>query len=90
NSALEAGPRDPAMRAVVDDEIRIIETFFHGRLDLACAAGSIPPGPGPAETAAMLTAVLLGVRVLARLAPGRERLIAAVAPVLKLLGLPPL
>ncbi|MGQ3071972.1 MAG: TetR/AcrR family transcriptional regulator [Ferrovibrionaceae bacterium] len=90
NSALEAGPRDPAMRAVVDDEIRVIETFFHGRVTRAGAAGSIPPEPAPAEAAAMLTAVLLGIRVLARLGPGRDRLSAAAAPVLTLLGLPPL
>ena len=90
NSALEASPRDPAFQAVVTDEIGTIETFFRGRLAQGRAAGTIAPGPPVDEAAALLTAVLLGVRVLARLGPGRERLTAPVRPVLALLGLPPL
>lgn len=90
NTALEAGPRDAAMQAVVADEIGVIEGFFRGRLTLGRASGAIPPGPPADEAAMLLLSVLLGVRVLARLGPGRDKLTAAVRPVLALLGLPPL
>jgi TetR/AcrR family transcriptional repressor of nem operon len=90
NSALEAGPRDPELQKVVTAEIGTIETFFRGRLARGRADGTIPPGPAVDEAAALLVSVLLGVRVLARLGPGRDRLGTAVRPALALLGLPPL
>lgn len=90
NSALEASPHDPAMQAVVADEVATIEDFFRGRMTAGRATGAIPPGPPPDEAAALLLSVLLGVRVLARLGPGRDKLAAAVRPVLALLGLPSL
>lgn len=90
NTALEAGPDDPSIQAVVADEIGVIEDFFRGRMALGRAGGAIPPGPPVDQAAALLLSVLLGVRVLARLGPGRARLAAPVHAVLALLGLPPL
>lgn len=90
NAALEAGPRDAAMQTAIADEIGVIEGFFSGRLARGRETGAIPPGPPVDEAASLLLSVLLGVRVMARLGPGRDKLAAAVRPVLALLGLPPL
>jgi TetR/AcrR family transcriptional repressor of nem operon len=90
NSALEATPADEAFRQAIADELAQIRAFFHRCIMAGHRSGEIP-AVVPADDAAMhLLAILLGVRVLARVDPERALLTGAVAPALALLGLPAL
>jgi TetR/AcrR family transcriptional repressor of nem operon len=90
NSALEASPRDPELRDAVADNLQLIETFFRDCLKAAEARGEIAPAHAGENAARELLALLLGVRVLARVRPERALLAGAVEPALAALGLPPL
>jgi hypothetical protein len=56
-----------------------VETFFRIQLEKARASGTTHPGIEPAVMAEILLAAVLAIRVLARLAPERERLERLVA-----------
>lgn len=86
NAALEVAPHDPEFRDVVDAALRRIETFFRERIDAGLADGSITCDLAAADLARHLLAVVLGVRVLARVCPERTLLEGAVTPALALLG----
>lgn len=87
NSALEATPDNPETREAIAGELTQIRAFF---LRCMCAgqhSGDIPTAVPAEDAASHLLAVLLGVRVLARINPERVLLTAAVTPALALLGL---
>jgi TetR/AcrR family transcriptional regulator, transcriptional repressor for nem operon len=90
NSALEATPEDEDLREAVIEELAEVRDFFHRCLSAGQRGGEIP-GVVPAQDAARhLVAVMIGMRVLARVNPERAWLAGAISPALSLLGLPPL
>lgn len=86
NAALDVAPHDPELRDVVDAALGRIEAFFREAIDAGLADGSIVCALPAADLARHLLAVLLGVRVLARVRPDRAVLEGVVAPALALLG----
>ncbi|WP_024513063.1 TetR/AcrR family transcriptional regulator [Bradyrhizobium sp. ARR65] len=90
NSALEASPQDPEFRGAIAAELELIENFFRERIAEGQRRGDISPAHSPEDAARQLLAVLLGVRVLARVRPESPLLRGAVSQTLALLGLPPL
>ncbi|MFJ1253467.1 TetR/AcrR family transcriptional regulator [Cupriavidus sp. CuC1] len=90
NAAVESTPGDEACRKGIADELTQIQNFFQRCMQAGQASGEIPVVLPAADAAAHLLAVLLGVRVLARVRPERALLTGPVAPALSLLGLPPL
>jgi TetR/AcrR family transcriptional repressor of nem operon len=87
NSALESSPDDVAVRKALAHELTMIETFFHRRLVAGQQAGEIPADVPAADAARHLLAVLLGLRVLARVRPERALLTGAVRQALTTLGM---
>lgn len=90
NSALEASPQDPEFRAAIASELELIEDFFLGRIAEGQRRGDLSPAHSAEDAARQLLAVLLGVRVLARVRPEGPLLRGAVSQTLASLGLPPL
>ncbi|MEM5429444.1 TetR/AcrR family transcriptional regulator [Cupriavidus oxalaticus] len=90
NTALEATPDDPGLQQKVADAFAEIRAFFRDRFAAAQHEGAASTGVSADEASAQLLATLLGMRVLARAAPQRTLLEAALRPTLALLGLPPL
>jgi TetR/AcrR family transcriptional regulator, transcriptional repressor for nem operon len=86
NSALELAAHDPETARRVRADLRAAEDAFHLALVRAGAAGELAAGVDPRPMARSLVATLLGVRVLARSDPDRERLEDAVAAALRCLG----
>jgi TetR/AcrR family transcriptional repressor of nem operon len=85
NAALEAAPHDAAMRHAVAEVLRRIEAFFLRCVTAGQADGSIAASMKAGDLARHLLAVLMGVRVLARVRPERALLQGAVAPALAML-----
>jgi TetR/AcrR family transcriptional regulator, transcriptional repressor for nem operon len=90
NSALEASPENAELRDAIAHELRLIESFFRECLIAGQARGEISSVHLADDAARQLLAVLLGIRVLARVRPERALLTGAVRPTLEFLGLPPL
>lgn len=90
NAAVEASPGDNGFRDALGDELGRIEAFFHRCLLQAQQQGEIPRLESSSDAASHLLAVLLGIRVLARIKPERKLLTAAARQTLKQLHLPPL
>jgi TetR/AcrR family transcriptional regulator, transcriptional repressor for nem operon len=90
NSALEASPENAELRDAIAHELRLIESFFRECLIAGQARGEISSVHLADDAARQLLAVLLGIRVLARVRPERALLAGAVRPTLESLGLPPL
>jgi TetR/AcrR family transcriptional repressor of nem operon len=90
NAALEATPQDPEFRQAIAEELSLLRGFFLRCFAAGQQSGEIPPNLAPDAAATHLLAVLLGVRVLARVNPERALLTGAVAPALAMHGLPPL
>jgi TetR/AcrR family transcriptional regulator, transcriptional repressor for nem operon len=90
NSALEASPQDAELRGALAHELKLIEDFFRDRVAVGQKCKDISPAHSAEDVARQLLAVLLGVRVLARVRPERSLLAGAVGQTLALLGLPPL
>ena len=88
NTAMEAPPDDHELAALIWRYFGEIQSFFERSLIAAQSAGEIPQERNASETARLLLAVILGLRVLARTQPKRELLEGAVGPVLALLGMP--
>ena len=87
NTALESTPEDPEMQQRVAEETVVIEAFFHRCLVAAQEAGEISPSHSPVEHARHLLAVLLGLRVLARVRPDEGVLTDLVRPALTAVGI---
>ena len=88
NTALEAAPEDPELRAEVAARLAEIEAFFRRAVTAAQRDGSIPPDRAPEDLARLLLGVTLGLRVLARSTPEREFLEGVARPALALLDWP--
>ena len=88
NTALEAAPEDPELRAEVGARLAEIEAFFRRAVTAAQRDGSIPPDRAPEDLARLLLGVTLGLRVLARSTPERELLEGVARPALALLDWP--
>jgi len=88
NSALESSPRDPEIQDAIGRELALIEKFFHRSFIAGQKAGEIPARHDAEDAARNLLAVLLGIRVLARVKPQRKLLAGAVRQVLKAFDLP--
>ena len=90
NSAVEVTPEDEELRAEITDELEKIRAFFERCVAAAQVRGEAPPVLPARDASRHLLAILLAVRVLARIAPDRTQLVGTVAPALALLGLPAL
>lgn len=90
NSALEATPQEPELREAVAGELRLIEAFFRDRVAAAQRVGEISAACSADDAARQLLALLLGLRVLARVRPEPPLLTGAANQALAALGLPPL
>jgi TetR/AcrR family transcriptional repressor of nem operon len=90
NSALEATSDDAEFRRALSGELAQLKAFFRRCVTAGQQDGEIPTTVSPDDAASHLLAVLVGVRVLARVDPQRSLLAGAVAPALAALGLPAL
>jgi len=90
NAAVESTPDDEDLQAAIVAELDQMRAFFRRCMVAGQGSGEIPPVLPPEAAATHLLAVLLGLRVLARIEPRRALLEGAVSPTLGLLGLPPL
>jgi TetR/AcrR family transcriptional regulator, transcriptional repressor for nem operon len=87
NTAIEVTPENPEMQRIVADETVIIERFFHRCAAAAQKNGEIVSGEPAEDIARMLLALLVGLRVLARVRPDAKLLNGLVRPTLAMLGL---
>ncbi|WP_426268919.1 TetR/AcrR family transcriptional regulator [Dyella kyungheensis] len=87
NSALEATPDAPELRAAIATEIDAIRAFFRRCLLAGRRTGEVPSAVSAADASAHLLAVLLGLRVMARINADRASMTAAVATALKAAGI---
>lgn len=87
NTALEATPDDPELKAAVAHELTVLQAFFARVVRAARADGSIAASHDPDDAAAMLLSLQVGMRVLSRVMPDRALLEATVRPALASLGL---
>lgn len=85
NSALELAPHDAQLRAVISEIFERIESFFLTCVRSGQADGTVNATLGARNLARSLMAVLMGLRVLARVRPEKALLEGATAPVLALL-----
>jgi TetR/AcrR family transcriptional repressor of nem operon len=88
NTALEATADDPELQRFVADETAAIEAFFRRCLVAGERAGEISLSSSPEAHARHLLAVLLGLRVLARVCPSPKVLKTVPGPALASIGLP--
>jgi TetR/AcrR family transcriptional regulator, transcriptional repressor for nem operon len=87
NSALEMAPHDPEFQEAITVVLRRIEDFFLRCVKTGQASGSITCEQPARRLAQHLLAVLMGVRVLARVRPEKELLYGVVEPALAQLKL---
>jgi TetR/AcrR family transcriptional repressor of nem operon len=87
NTALEANSGDTELRQLVADETRTIERFFHRCIVAGQKSGEIPSDQSAGDLARHLLAVLLGLRVLARVRPEAGLLEGLVRPALSMLNI---
>jgi TetR/AcrR family transcriptional repressor of nem operon len=90
NSALEATSDDAEFRSALSGELAQLKAFFRRCVTAGQQDREIPTTVSPDDAASHLLAVLVGVRVLARVDQQRGLLAGAVAPALAVLGLPAL
>lgn len=85
NTAMELGPHDPEVAAIVADHLAEVEGFFRRSYGAAIAAGEADPNVSPEDAARSFSALMFGLRVLARSRPDRETMEGAARPLLALL-----
>ena len=85
NTAIELGPHDPEIAAVVSGYLDEIEAFFRRNFEAAQAAGEADMSVAPADAARSFSTLMFGLRVLARTRPNRDTMEGAVRPLLALL-----
>jgi TetR/AcrR family transcriptional regulator, transcriptional repressor for nem operon len=85
NSALEVAPHDEQFQEIIAAVLRRIEQFFLKCIKAGQASGSITRSQPARKLAQHLLAVLMGVRVLARVRPERALLHGVIEPALALL-----
>lgn len=85
NTAIELGPRDPEIAGLVDAHLREVEAFFRRSLEAAVTAGEADPDLVPQDAARSFSALMFGLRVLARTRPDRASMEGAARPLLAML-----
>lgn len=85
NTAIELGPHDPEIAAIVTSHLRKVEDFFHRNFEAAVAAGEASPDVSPEDAARSFSTLMFGLRVLARTCPDRRMMEGALRPLLALL-----
>ncbi|BAN24834.1 TetR/AcrR family transcriptional regulator [Caballeronia insecticola] len=90
NAALGVSHEDEAFRELIAEEMSLMRAFFERCMKAGLKSGDIERVMSADAAATSLLAVLLGVRVLARVDPKPALLSGAVAPTLAMLKLPPL
>ena len=88
NAALDVAPHDPHFQQVVAGVLAQIEEFFRRCVEAGQRDKTIIESQSAEDLARHLLAVLMGVRVLARVRPERVMLEGAVRPALALLDRP--
>jgi TetR/AcrR family transcriptional regulator, transcriptional repressor for nem operon len=86
NTAIELGPHDPEVAAIVAGHLAEVEAFFRRNLEAALAAGEVQPSLSAQDAARSFSALMFGLRVLARTRPDRAMMEGAARPLLALLG----
>ncbi|APR39894.1 TetR/AcrR family transcriptional regulator [Paraburkholderia sp. SOS3] len=89
NSVLELAPHDTAVQDALECVLKEMERFFLRCVSAGQADGTIPGHTAPADLARTLLAVLMGLRVLARVRPQRSLLEGAARPAMELIGATP-
>lgn len=90
NAALGVSPEDEPFRELIAEEMSLMRAFFERCMKAGLKSGDIERVMPADAAATSLLAVLLGVRVLARVDPQPALLSGAVAPTLAMLKLPPM
>lgn len=85
NTAIELGPHDPEIAAIVAGYLGEVEEFFQRNFAAAQKAGEAELSISPADAARSFSTLMFGLRVLARTRPDRETMEGAVRPLLALL-----
>lgn len=85
NTAIELGPHDREIAALVAGYLDEVEAFFRRSLEAAIAAGEAAPDLSPKDMARSFSALMFGLRVLARIRPDRSMMEGAARPLLTLL-----
>jgi TetR/AcrR family transcriptional repressor of nem operon len=90
NTIFEASAGGDSLKQGIVEALAFVERFFLGRLRAAQSTGRLTTKSPPEDVARHLLAVLLGMRVLARIRPEEALLNGAVDQALRAAGLPPL
>jgi TetR/AcrR family transcriptional repressor of nem operon len=85
NTAIELGPLDAEVAEFVADHLAEVEAFFLRNYEEALAKGQADPSLSAKDAARAFSAMLFGLRVLARTRPDRATMEGAVRPLLALL-----
>jgi TetR/AcrR family transcriptional repressor of nem operon len=88
NSALDVAPHDAAIGKAVAGYLDEIRDFFRRNIEAARRAGTVPKAIDAEGVSGHLLGVLMGIRVLTRVKPGRKLLESVARPALALLDLP--
>ena len=88
NSALEVAPHDREFRETIVETLKRLESFFLGCVERGQADGTISSAQSATCLSQHLLALLMGVRVLARVRPERSLLEGAISTGLALLDVP--
>lgn len=85
NTAVEVAPHDAKIAARVATALSEVEDFFRRALEAALASGEAPADLSPADIARSFSALMFGLRVLARARPDRATMEGAARPLLAML-----
>lgn len=85
NTAIELGPHDPEVAELVAGHLGEVEAFFRTNFEAAQKAGEADGSVSAEDAARSFSALMFGIRVLARTRPDRETMEGAARPLLKLL-----
>ncbi|ASY62153.1 Transcriptional regulator, TetR family [Sinorhizobium sojae CCBAU 05684] len=85
NTAVELGPHDEEISEIVADHLAEVEAFFRRNFAAAQKAGDADPNISPEDAGRSFSALMFGLRVLARTRPERKMMEGAARPLLALL-----
>lgn len=85
NTAIELGPHDEDIATVVADNLAEVEAFFRRNYEAAQKQGQADPNVTPEDAGRSFSALMFGLRVLARSRPERDVMEGAARPLLALL-----
>lgn len=86
NTAIELGPHDPEIAAIVAGYLGEVEAFFRRNFEAAQEAGEADLSISPTDAARSFSTLMFGLRVLARTRPDRKTMEGAARPLLALLN----